>query len=129
MPPFDPAFALNFMLPFAEAAYDVAAKQTPLMPPGYTVKSTIVADAQQIANVMAVISLPHQRMVRAMVADNPIMGFVGRCDTTQTVASVFGDTILTPRVGRPIAPKGATQKRYVDLVRANDIVFAIGPAG
>jgi phosphate starvation-inducible protein PhoH and related proteins len=50
-------------------------------------------------------------------------------DTTQTVASVFGDTILTPRVGRPIAPKGATQKRYVDLVRANDIVFAIGPAG
>jgi phosphate starvation-inducible PhoH-like protein len=47
----------------------------------------------------------------------------------QTVASVFGDTIVTPRAGRPIAPKGATQKRYVDLVRGNDIVFAIGPAG
>jgi triacylglycerol lipase len=92
MSPFDPAFALNFMLPFAEAAYDVAAKQTPLMPPGYTVKSTIVADAQQIANVMAVISLPHQRMVRAMVADNPIMGFVGRCDTTQTVIVSFRGT-------------------------------------
>jgi phosphate starvation-inducible protein PhoH and related proteins len=43
--------------------------------------------------------------------------------------SIFGDTILTPRTGRPIAPKGAAQKQYVDLVRSNDIVFAVGPAG
>jgi len=50
-------------------------------------------------------------------------------DGQQTVAQVFGDTILTPRAGRPIAPKGATQKQYVDLVRTNDIVFAVGPAG
>ena len=47
----------------------------------------------------------------------------------QTVQSVFGDTILTPRAGRPIAPKGHTQKQYVDLVRTNDIVFGVGPAG
>jgi len=46
-----------------------------------------------------------------------------------TIQGVFGDTILTPRAGRPITPKGATQKLYVDLVRGNDIVFAIGPAG
>lgn len=46
-----------------------------------------------------------------------------------TIQGVFGDTILTPRAGRPIAPKGAAQKQYVDLVRANDIVFAVGPAG
>ena len=49
--------------------------------------------------------------------------------TPPTLESVFGETILTPRSGRPIAPKGATQKKYVDLVRANDIVFAVGPAG
>jgi phosphate starvation-inducible PhoH-like protein len=42
---------------------------------------------------------------------------------------VFGETILTPRAGRQIAPKGAAQKAYVDLVRQNDIVFAVGPAG
>jgi phosphate starvation-inducible PhoH-like protein len=53
----------------------------------------------------------------------------GNGDSAQTIASVFGDTILTPRAGRPIGPKGATQKKYVDLVRANDIVFALGPAG
>jgi phosphate starvation-inducible PhoH-like protein len=45
------------------------------------------------------------------------------------IQTIFGETILTPRSGRPIAPKGAAQKQYVDLVRANDIVFAIGPAG
>jgi phosphate starvation-inducible PhoH-like protein len=47
----------------------------------------------------------------------------------QTIQGVFGEVILTPRAGRPIAPKGATQKAYVDLVRSNDIVFAVGPAG
>jgi phosphate starvation-inducible PhoH-like protein len=46
-----------------------------------------------------------------------------------SIQGVFGDTILTPRTGRPIAPKGAQQKQYVDLVRGNDIVFAVGPAG
>ncbi|MEJ7602875.1 MAG: PhoH family protein [Kofleriaceae bacterium] len=45
------------------------------------------------------------------------------------IQAVFGDTILTPRAGRPIAPKGAAQKTYVDLVRTNDIVFSVGPAG
>jgi phosphate starvation-inducible protein PhoH and related proteins len=45
------------------------------------------------------------------------------------INSIFGDTILTPRTGRPIAPKGVAQKQYVDLVRNNDIVFAVGPAG
>jgi len=46
-----------------------------------------------------------------------------------TIQGVFGDTILSPRAGRPIAPKGAAQKAYVDLVRGNDVVFAVGPAG
>jgi phosphate starvation-inducible PhoH-like protein len=34
-----------------------------------------------------------------------------------------------PRTGRPITPKGLTQKAYVDALRNRDIVFAIGPAG
>ena len=50
-------------------------------------------------------------------------------DGGQIIQHVFGDTILTPRAGRPIAPKGAAQKHYVDLVRRNDVVFAVGPAG
>jgi phosphate starvation-inducible PhoH-like protein len=50
-------------------------------------------------------------------------------DTGATISDVFGDVLLTPRVGRPIAPKGALQKKYVELVRTNDITFGIGPAG
>jgi phosphate starvation-inducible PhoH-like protein len=48
---------------------------------------------------------------------------------TAQIGPVFGETILTPRTGRPIAPKGMAQKQYVELVRGNDIVFSIGPAG
>jgi phosphate starvation-inducible PhoH-like protein len=59
------------------------------------------------------------RAVRLLQGDHP----------GETIATVFGETILTPRAGRPIAPKGATQKKYVELVRTNDIVFATGPAG
>lgn len=92
VPPFDPSFALAYMLPFAEAAYDVAAGKTPLMPPGYAVKATIKADPQRTAQVMASVPLSHQRMVRAMVAANPIMGFVGRNDATQTAIVAFRGT-------------------------------------
>ncbi|HEX7701630.1 MAG TPA: PhoH family protein, partial [Kofleriaceae bacterium] len=53
----------------------------------------------------------------------------GEGGNAASIGSVFGDTILAPRAGRPIAPKGAAQKKYVDLVRGNDIVFSIGPAG
>jgi phosphate starvation-inducible PhoH-like protein len=45
------------------------------------------------------------------------------------IGQIFGETILTPRTGRAIAPKGVTQKQYVELIRDNDIVFALGPAG
>ncbi len=53
----------------------------------------------------------------------------GDAGARASIAEVFGEVILTPRAGRPIAPKGAMQKRYVDLVRRDDIVFAVGPAG
>jgi phosphate starvation-inducible PhoH-like protein len=43
--------------------------------------------------------------------------------------SVFLDTIVSGPGGRRITPKTLTQKDYVDLMRAHDIVFGIGPAG
>jgi phosphate starvation-inducible PhoH-like protein len=50
-------------------------------------------------------------------------------DRSIQLRDIFSDTVLVPRVGRPITPKGLAQKRYVDQVRRNDMVFAIGPAG
>ncbi len=50
-------------------------------------------------------------------------------DASVELAPIFSDTVLVPRGGRPIAAKGVAQKNYLDQVRANDIVFAVGPAG
>jgi phosphate starvation-inducible PhoH-like protein len=41
---------------------------------------------------------------------------------------VFGDSVLTSR-GRSIKPKTVGQKKYVDAIRGNTVVFGIGPAG
>src|SRR5262252_8593101 len=52
-----------------------------------------------------------------------------RADAGVDLREVFHDTILVAGRARPIAPKGLAQKRYVDAIRAHDIVFGIGPAG
>ncbi len=42
---------------------------------------------------------------------------------------VLGDTLVTTERGKPIGPRTAGQKAYVDALRTNDLVFVIGPAG
>jgi phosphate starvation-inducible protein PhoH and related proteins len=43
-------------------------------------------------------------------------------------SDVFGDAVLNVR-GRSIKPKTVGQKKYVDAIRNNTVVFGIGPAG
>jgi phosphate starvation-inducible protein PhoH and related proteins len=45
------------------------------------------------------------------------------------VKSVLADAIAVPSRRRFITPKTANQRRYLEAVRANDLVIAIGPAG
>ena len=45
------------------------------------------------------------------------------------LSDVFMDTVFVSYRKKVIAPKSVTQKRYVDAIRRNDIVFGIGPAG
>lgn len=45
------------------------------------------------------------------------------------LADVFMDTVFVTYRKKVIAPKSVAQKRYVDAIRKNDIVFGIGPAG
>jgi len=51
-----------------------------------------------------------------------------RGDAHSSPADVLGDTALRQR-GRLIRPKTPGQKTYLDAIRANTVVFAIGPAG
>jgi phosphate starvation-inducible protein PhoH and related proteins len=51
-----------------------------------------------------------------------------RGDLTARPSVVFGDAVLTAR-GRSVKPKTIGQKKYVDAIRNNTVVFGIGPAG
>jgi phosphate starvation-inducible PhoH-like protein len=51
-----------------------------------------------------------------------------RSQTTERPADVLTLNILSNR-GRTIRPKTLNQKRYVDAIDANTVVFGIGPAG
>jgi phosphate starvation-inducible PhoH-like protein len=50
-------------------------------------------------------------------------------DQHAQIKDVFRDTVLMASRARPIQPKGMAQKRYIDAIRQEDIVFGIGPAG
>jgi phosphate starvation-inducible protein PhoH and related proteins len=52
-----------------------------------------------------------------------------KAQETASPSEVLSDTLVTTHTGKPIRPKTAGQKRYVDVIRDNTIVFSIGPAG
>jgi len=43
--------------------------------------------------------------------------------------NIFLDTVYINAQKRPITPKSPTQKKYIEAIRARDMVFGIGPAG
>lgn len=45
------------------------------------------------------------------------------------VGKVLSDTFVTTERGKPIGPRTAGQKVYIEALRNNDLVFVIGPAG
>jgi len=47
----------------------------------------------------------------------------------EKVSNLSDDTICNTINGRPIKPKTMGQKKYIDQIRKNTIVFSIGPAG
>lgn len=50
-------------------------------------------------------------------------------DPAADLASFFSQAILIGVDGRPIVPRSAGQQHYVNVLRAYDIVFGVGPAG
>jgi phosphate starvation-inducible protein PhoH and related proteins len=52
-----------------------------------------------------------------------------RADRNVDLKEIFLDTIYISAHKRVISPKSVNQKRYIDAIRAHDIVFGIGPAG
>ena len=50
-------------------------------------------------------------------------------DFDDAMAPVTGDYVCITARGRKIEPKTAGQRAYIEAIRKNDIMFAIGPAG
>jgi phosphate starvation-inducible PhoH-like protein len=46
-----------------------------------------------------------------------------------SVKDIFLDTVYISAMKRRITPKSLNQKRYIEAIRAHDLVFGIGPAG
>jgi phosphate starvation-inducible PhoH-like protein len=47
----------------------------------------------------------------------------------EQIENLSADTICNTISGRPVKPKTVGQKKYIDQIRQNTIVFSIGPAG
>ncbi len=47
----------------------------------------------------------------------------------EKMKQILGDVIVVASSGKVLKPKTLGQKRYVDAIKKNDIVFGIGPAG
>jgi phosphate starvation-inducible PhoH-like protein len=52
-----------------------------------------------------------------------------RADPTARLHTYFEDSIAVTTDGRPIAPRSAGQRQYLDLLRRHEVVFGLGPAG
>lgn len=50
-------------------------------------------------------------------------------DRSADLENLFADTIVIPTKKRPIIPRSPGQKSYLQVIRDNDIVLSIGPAG
>lgn len=48
---------------------------------------------------------------------------------TDSILELLNETIVHTSMGKPIKAKTLGQKRYLDAIKENDVVFGIGPAG
>jgi triacylglycerol lipase len=90
--PFDPAFAINTMLPLAQAAYDVAAGVNPVLPAGFSVSGKIVVNEDDFAVAMAKAVASQQRMLRAMKVNGDVFGLTATNLQTRTAVVSFRGT-------------------------------------
>ncbi len=90
---------------------------------------TITGTADDVATIQTLLSemLTMLRTGQALTAES-VERSVGLLRSGARPAEVLTSNILSNR-GRTIRPKTLNQKRYVDAIDTNTVVFGIGPAG
>ena len=59
---------------------------------------------------------------------NYLISSQGESDFAQ-IEKITDDTVCITASGRPVRPKTLGQKKYLDQIRGNTVVFSVGPAG
>lgn len=50
-------------------------------------------------------------------------------NNSENIKNYLNDIVVTTYQGKPIRPKTIGQKKYIDIIRDNGVVFGVGPAG
>jgi phosphate starvation-inducible PhoH-like protein len=117
--------ARDELLKIVEAAFSVSI----LLRGNEIVITGETAEAERVSRLFEeLLSLLDQGLVLTAEAVGKSIEIIKTQDETKP-SEVLSDTLVVTHTGKPIRPKTVGQKRYVDLIRHNTIVFSIGPAG
>lgn len=93
----------------------------------------VTGDAHQTEIAQAVLKRLYERLKKGLVVGNPDVDAALRMQSTfggKAVSSFDPDLeVVIPARGRVISPRTPGQSQYIELMRNNDLVFGIGPAG
>ncbi|MDI6736063.1 MAG: PhoH family protein [bacterium] len=84
----------------------------------YLIKK-LMQDLLAILHSGHVVRIPEIKYTLKMITQNKDVNIV----------SVFAEAIYVSERGKPVRPKTLGQRKYLDAIKTNDIVFGIGPAG
>lgn len=95
---------------------------------------TIVIEGNESDTCLAALAIDHLKKVASqndVIPEQTVDYVISMVSAGKTdeLASLSGDCICISAKGRPIKSKTVGQKKYVDSIKKNTIVFGVGPAG
>lgn len=63
------------------------------------------------------------------ITEQSVLYLLQAKDDFKEIEKVYDDFICMAMNGRPVRPKTLGQKKYIDLIKKNTVIFGIGPAG
>ena len=91
-----------------------------------TGSSAAIAKAEAVLKKLAVFAQKGESIGEQQV--NYLISSQGEADFAQ-IEVINDDTVCITASGRPVKPKTMGQKKYLDQIRNNTVVFSVGPAG
>ena len=85
-----------------------------------------IAKAEAVLKKLAVFAQKGETIGAQQV--NYLISSQGEADFAQ-IEKINDDTVCITASGRPVRPKTMGQKKYLDQIRNNTVVFSVGPAG